>query len=129
MKILSPTKMVLIGVLLVVGACSGTPVYNAEGQPFAANRPLQITDIEKAIRRAAASRGWTIKKLGAGKMEGRLAIRRHVALVDITYNLREFSITYKDSQNLKYTGSTIHKNYNSWVQNLAKDINSQVSLL
>ena len=117
----------LVGVMVIVAACSGTPVHNIESEPLAVSGNPSISSIEKAIRRAAAQRGWTVKKLGPGRMEGRLSLRRHVALVDITYTQSTLSITYKDSQNLNYDGKTIHKNYNSWVRNLAKDINAQVA--
>lgn len=119
----------ILGLLFVFAACSTVPVYNAESVPLAANKKLSIKEVEKAIRIAAADRGWTIKRRGRGRMEGRIAVRKHVAVVNITYNTRSFSIKYKDSQHLKYNRKKhqIHKNYNSWVQNLAKDINRRVA--
>ena len=129
MSYLSRRFALLVGAMLIVAACTGTPVYNVESQPLAVSGNPSLGAVERAIRRAAANRGWTVKKLGPGRMEGRLALRRHVALIDITYTRSTLSITYKDSQNLNYDGKTIHKNYNSWVQNLAKDINAQVSAL
>lgn len=117
----------LVGTLLVVAACSGTPIANIESEPLAVSGNPSMSSIEKAIRRAGARRGWTMKKLGPGRMEGKLVLRKHVALVDITYTKSTLSITYKDSQHLNYDGKTIHKNYNSWVRNLARDINAQVA--
>lgn len=127
---LIPRKIVfLAGVLLVVGACTGRPVENIESAPLPANRGLSMEEVENAIRRAAAKRGWTMKRLAPGRLEGRLALRSHVALVDVTFDTQQYSITYKDSQNLNYDGTNIHRNYNSWVRNLSNDINVEISAL
>lgn len=118
----------ILGLALAISGCRGaTPVYNVESEPLSVVRPATLQEVETAIRRAAARIGWTVKRLGPRKLEGRVVVRRHVALVDITYTTKEFSITYKDSQNLKYTGTTIHKNYNNWVLNLARAINVEIS--
>lgn len=117
----------ILGLVLAFGACrSADPIYNVQSEPFSVDRAASMLDVENSIRRAAARLGWTIKRLAPGKLEGRLALRSHVALVDITHNTKEFSITYKDSQNLKYTGTTIHRNYNNWVRNLAKAIHAEI---
>ena len=53
------------------------------------------------------------------------------ATVDVNFDTEAFSITYKDSQNLNHDASRseIHPNYNSWVQNLQKDIQSEIALM
>ena len=48
-------------------------------------------------------------------------------VVDVKYDTKNYSITYKDSSNLDYTGDSIHKNYNGWIQNLNRGINAQLS--
>jgi hypothetical protein len=50
-------------------------------------------------------------------------------VVDIPYSAKSYSITYKSSSNLNYDGTTIHSNYNGWVQNLHKAINTQLNTL
>jgi len=52
-------------------------------------------------------------------------------VVDIAYDTKAFSITYKDSSNLQYDAakSEIHKNYNGWVQNLENGIRAQLNVL
>jgi hypothetical protein len=61
-------------------------------------------------------------------MQCTLYIRDHMAKVDIRYDTSVFSITYADSDNLKYNAekNKIHRNYNSWVQNLRGDINNEL---
>jgi hypothetical protein len=55
-------------------------------------------------------------------MRATLALRTHVAVTEITYNEQNFSIIYADSTNLGYNGSSIHKNYNGWIENLERAI-------
>ena len=64
-----------------------------------------------------------------GHVLGRLALRTHVAVVDIDYTDRTYSIRYKDSTNLDYNGTTIHRNYNGWIENLDKAIKAQLTAL
>jgi hypothetical protein len=52
-----------------------------------------------------------------------------LAVVDVNYSTRSYSITYKDSTELQYDGKSIHQNYNGWVQNLDKGIRAQLSAL
>ena len=59
-------------------------------------------------------------------MEGTLNLRSHTAIVDITYDTRTYSIKYKDSTNLGYDGRNIHSNYNGWIENLDKGIQTQL---
>ena len=56
-----------------------------------------------------------------------LNLRTHVAVTEITYNEQVFSILYVDSTNLQYDGTSIHKNYNGWIQNLERAISQQPS--
>lgn len=62
-----------------------------------------------------------------GHIVGTLRLRSHQAVVDILYYTEIYSITYLDSLNLKYDGKSIHKNYNSWIQNLSNGIHAQIS--
>ena len=49
------------------------------------------------------------------------------AVVDIEYDAKTYWIEYKDSTNLDYTGSSIHKNYIGWIENLDKAIRAQLT--
>lgn len=115
-------------VILLVG-CALVPVQNIENSPVnASNKNYDLSDVTKAIERAGTGLGWQMREQTPGHIVGTLNLRSHVAVVDITYTLDDYSINYKDSTNLKYEASnnTIHKNYNGWIQNLTNAINAQL---
>ncbi|MDR9435512.1 MAG: hypothetical protein RI563_01440 [Thiohalophilus sp.] len=126
------SKWMMMGLLLAITAlagCRSNPVMNVDDAAISLQKQPSIEQVEKAIIRAGSSLGWNIKKVEPGKMEGRLMIRSHVAVVDITYDTRSYSIHYKDSTNLNYDGTNIHSNYNGWVQNLDRNIQQQLMTL
>jgi len=86
-----------------------------------------MEQVKKAIITAGAGLGWNIKTQSPGHLIGTLNLRKHTAIVDIKYTTENFSINYKDSTNLNYDGTNIHKNYNGWIQNLEKAIIVQIS--
>ena len=97
-------------------------------EPVGVTGDKQVTlhDVEKAIVRAGAGLGWQMRPVDPGVMEGTLYLRKHVAVVNITYDTRTFSIKYKDSTNLNYDGTNIHSNYNGWIENLSRGIQTQL---
>jgi hypothetical protein len=114
-------------VLFLIVACTAAPIQNVEQAPITPT-PASLADVTKAITRAGVGLGWQMKPIAPGKMEGTLLIRDHKAVVDITYDLKTYSIRYKDSTNLNYDGTNIHRNYNGWITNLDKAIRSQLTL-
>jgi len=127
-------KIILIILALVVAlgiGCRSSVVFNVQNAPTSLieGQKPSMKEIGKAITIAGAGLGWRMKAQGSGHLLGTLAIRSHVAVVDIKYNTENYSITYKDSTNLDYNGEYIHSNYNGWVQNLEKSINAQLSTL
>lgn len=125
------TKLLVVFVsLILVAGCAGTPVYNVSGAPVETNsKDVSLDSVHNAIRRAGASLGWQMKTIKPGLMVGTLNLRNHSAVVDVAYNTKSYNITYKDSANLKYDGTSIHKNYNAWVQNLDNKIRVELSTL
>ena len=115
--------------LLVVGCRASIPIYEVQNAPVVASRALSMTEVEQSIRVAGAGLGWQMVPRGPGSMEGTLALRDHRAIVDINFDTKSYSIKYKDSSNLQYDGSTIHSNYNGWIQNLERAIRGAVSAL
>ena len=49
-----------------------------------------------------------------------------MAVVDIKYTNKAYSIDYVSSQDLLYDGNQIHRNYNKWVKILEQDINKEM---
>lgn len=105
-------------------ACAGrtAPIQEGGGEFIGPGTLSQRAD---QIRRAGAGLGWRTEPLGPGLVRGTLNLRTHQAVVDIPYDTRRFSIRYVSSSNLDYDGSAIHRNYNSWVQNLQNAIVAQ----
>jgi hypothetical protein len=118
-------------VFLLTGFGAGAPVYNVASAPIPQSPAATLENIEKAIIRAGLQLGWKISPQEPGKAEGVLVLRTHTAVVDITYDTKAFSITYKSSINLNYQpeNKTIHSNYNGWIKNLEKAITVQASVL
>jgi hypothetical protein len=122
-------KAVLTTTVILLVGCTTQPVYDVNQAPIATARQPSMADVEQAIRLAGASLGWQMVPKGPGQMEGTLNLRTHRAVVDVRYDTKNYSIKYKDSSNLNYDGSNIHKNYNGWIQNLDKAIRSGLSAL
>ncbi len=124
-------KLILPSILvLLLSACAPMPVQNVENAPVnVSSTNYDLSDVTKAIQRAGSGLGWQMKEQTPGHIVGTLHLRTHMAAVDVTYTLDDFSINYKDSSNLKYNpgSKTIHKNYNSWIQNLSNAITVQMS--
>jgi len=106
------------------------PVYNVTDAPLVASKPNpSLDEVGRAIQRAGVALGWQMKETRPGHMLGTLVLRKHVAVVDVNYSVKSFSIQYKDSTELGYDGQNIHPNYNGWIQNLDKGIRAQLSIL
>ena len=128
-KLLNVITLSALAILLV--ACA-QPIRNVDNEPINISSPnYDLSGVTKAIQRAGAGLGWQMKEATPGHIVGTLYLRSHVAVVDITYTLDEYSINYKDSTNLNHNpgNNTIHKNYNGWIQNLTNAINAQLVAL
>jgi hypothetical protein len=122
-------KFVIPCVVLLFVGCRAAPVYNVSSAPVVAVKSVTLQDVEKAIMRAGVGLGWQMMPRQPGKMEGVLVLRTHRAVVDITYDTAAYSIKYKGSTDMQYDGSSIHSNYNGWIQNLDKAIRAQLTLI
>ena len=121
----------LVALALLLTACAAPqPVQNINQTSVVTNKPnATAEDVRQAIVRAGLGLGWQMKNAGPGQMVGTLNLRQHVAVVDIAYDRNSYSIRYKDSSNLNYDGTSIHRNYNSWIQRLDQQIKIQLSAL
>lgn len=123
--------LIVISTLLVLSCSRTAPIYNIEDTPYPTWQEENVTkiDISKAIRKAGGSLSWIMQEKDNGHIQGTLLIRNHTAIVDIYYDDSKYSIAYKDSKDLQYSGAEIHKSYNKWVKNLHKRINYYLSQL
>ena len=59
-----------------------------------------------------------------------LLVRKHTAVVTVTYSPQSFGIAYESSVNLDFEDRgvqrLIHPNYNKWVHNLLEAIQAEV---
>ncbi|MHC9511353.1 hypothetical protein [Kangiella sp. M94] len=117
--------LILISGLLLLVACKTAPVLNVNNEPvnnISEQGDLTLNQIEKVIVGAAIKRGWKPKVVKPGLVEARLDLRQHTAIINITFTTSAYSINYVDSQNLHYKNGEIHRNYNSWITHLSRDI-------
>ncbi len=121
------TRVFSIAGLLLLAACRMAPVYDQQTTPHEAPPGTTLEQVTEAIKQAGLSLGWRMLEKEPGRIVGTLSLRSHEAVVEILYDTEGYSITYLNSVNLKYDGQRIHKNYNSWVQNLSNAIYAQVS--
>ena len=113
-------------------ARGNVPVENHEAIPAltAAGKPASPEQIRAALQAAGSPRGWIIKPVGAGKVLASLDVRsKHQVSADVTLRNGEYSIKYRDSNNMNYdAGShTIHPKYNMWVDALIRDTRAQLA--
>jgi hypothetical protein len=124
----SAAAMLVLAV--AIAGCTSVPIMNVDNAavPTASGKPLTQEQVRAAIIRAGGALGWQMKDEGPNKMVGTLVLRTHSAVVDIPYSATNFSIKYRSSVNLDESGGNIHKNYNGWIQNLHRGINTQLAL-
>lgn len=120
---------ILLTVALAATACTMAPIMNVEGAPVmtASGKSLSQSEVRSAILRAGAGLGWQMKDEGPNTIVGTLNLRTHTAVVEIPYSTKAYSVRYRSSVDLDEADGQIHKNYNGWVQNLTRAINSNLS--
>jgi hypothetical protein len=121
--------VVIVLISLAIAGCVRTvPVYNVSSAPVAAPAgPLSTAQVRAAIIEALHDKGWVVRQDNPGRIEAEVLVRTHRADVEIDYSATQYSITYKDSENLLYDGATIHRNYNKWLVLLERQINQRLS--
>ncbi len=132
-RLFLPLLVLVLGTLLATTGCRKlAPVQDLSGQPFpAVSAKFTDTKVKDAIVRAGADLGWQVIPSGPQEMTATLHIRAHVAVVAITYSLKDksYAIRYVRSTNLKYKDGMIHPQYNNWVNNLDNAIASELAKL
>lgn len=105
------------------------PIYVPD--PINVPNGKSAEDVKQVIRKALFKRGWDIKEVGAGNIEGTYTKSgrhgaRHTATVGFRFDSKTIRMEYRDSQDLDYNKAdgTIHKTYNRWVRNIEKDVRS-----
>ena len=121
-----------MGLIVCLGASTASwgwgaqPIQNVNDAPIVSATPVPVAKVKTAIMVAGTSLGWKMAEVSPGLIQGTLNLRKHTAVVDISYSASKYSIVYKSSVNLDEKDGQIHKNYNSWVQNLSNKIGSEL---
>jgi uncharacterized membrane protein len=123
-------RAVLVLLLILIAtslSCRKAPVRDIPDNsiPNTFDKTLTIEEVEAAIIAGGSEAGWSMRKTSPGLIIGTIQVRTHQASVDVKYSENNWSITYRDSSNLKYNGEKIHVNYNKWVSRLADSIRKQ----
>ena len=117
---------ILVGcVFVVILAACATPIRDVQTPVYGRS----VTQVEKAIMEAGRNRGWIMKRVQPGVINAHLnASRGQQVDVRIDYSANDYQISYVSSQNVKKARGRIHRNYARWVDNLDKDIKSNLSI-
>lgn len=136
MKNRSLNQWIFLAVVMVLFVgCKGDPLLNVNDANITtvSGKEPTLEDVTKAIVSASTNSNppWNMEVVKPGHIVATLNVRSHMAAVDINYTTKGYSITYKESSNLKYdeAGGTIHEGYNKWVQRLDSNIRAKVSML
>lgn len=136
------------------------PIVNYENIEIRAGsgKTPSLAEVKAAIERAAkapsrSTRGeaWEITEVAPGKLVATLDVRdKHLVKVNIVFTPSAYSITYKDSVNMKYGPASemdrdpsspilirslpsgqyeIHPSYNRWVKSLVTSIRLEMQKL
>ncbi|TQV89408.1 hypothetical protein [Aliikangiella coralliicola] len=118
----------VLAIVTMLASCSGKPIYNIEKAYVptpVSGEQLTIKQVESAILSGAMRKGWSPRVISPGLIEAHITVRSHMAAVEIAFTESYYSITYKDSRNLKYDKGKIHGNYNRWIHKLSGAIQKQ----
>ena len=135
-----------LAAMLVVMAIAAPPAQARSPVPIVAHENLAITtgsgrtpaeeDVKKAITAAAATTKypWSVTAGEAGTLVATAVVRgKHTVSVNIKYSATHYSVSYRDSINMKYKVADgvakIHPFYNDWVQELIDAINAELKRL
>jgi hypothetical protein len=114
--------VLMCAAIIVAAGCRSAMIYNLKdiAIPNAMTHELTLNEVTKAIVAAGAKHGWAMQVVKPGSIVATLILRGHVAVVDIPYTTKSYSIIYKSSENLNYNkeSNSIHSNYNAWIRNL-----------
>jgi len=132
MKIVRSLLLLLAAALAASGvhAAKGSiPIQNFEELPVSSGdgKALTLDQVKNAIISGGSRNRWVATVQSGNVVRLTYSARTHVAVVNVAYNTKTYSIRYADSTNLGYSpegAGVIHPNYNKWVSNLRRDIES-----
>ena len=127
------TKAVTGGLALSVvlaAGCRTQPVYEVVAAPIpvVAGKTFTMPEVEKAIVRGGARAGWLVLPEGPGRLSARYQQGNHSATVGIDHDTKAYNIKMRDTS-VRNDGTSVHRAYNQWVQNLDRSIRVELGSL
>jgi hypothetical protein len=117
---------------LLVAACTA-PLHKVHNKSYGWGpaKGVTIAQVQKTVEDTAKNLGWSLSdvKTGSFAAERQWDADKHSVAVDVKYDLKNFSIVYKSSKQMSYSGSSIHHTYNDMVGTLEDHIKTNVSKL
>ncbi|NOT95175.1 MAG: hypothetical protein HOP00_02535 [Nitrospira sp.] len=130
-QLLSGILVACLAVVIVTGCRGAGQIYNVKEAPIAtsAGKELTLDQVGKAIMDAGIGLKWIMVITKPGQIVATQNARSHTAIVDIAYDTKTYSMTYKDSVNLNYNAEkqTIHEAYSGWIRNLDNAIKGRLA--
>ena len=130
-QLLSGILVACLAVVIVTGCRGAGQIYNVKEAPIAtsAGKELTLDQVGKAIMDAGIGLKWIMVVTKPGQIVATHNARSHTAIVDIAYDTKTYSMTYKDSVNLNYNAEkqTIHEAYSGWIRNLDNAIKGRLA--
>ena len=130
-QLLSGILVACLAVVIVTGCRGAGQIYNVKEAPIAtsAGKELTLDQVGKAIIDAGIGLKWIMVVTKPGQIVATQNARSHTAIVDISYDTKTYSMTYKDSVNLNYNAEkqTIHEAYSGWIRNLDNAIKGRLA--
>lgn len=97
---------------------------------------IEVDDIDivkRAIKTSIEQENWQLKNIISQEphiIEVEFLHRKHSIIVQLEYNLSSVTLSYIDSENMKYEEKRgkryIHKSYNAWTRELARAIRNNI---
>ena len=127
-------RLFILFFLLVPMAAFGQLRATDLVDPAPINIPQGVSQsaAKDAVIQAMFARNWTVAEEGDDFVIADLHVRAHWAQVGIDIGEDDITISYRNSENLRYTERSdgrvvIHNNYLAWVDNLVNDIRANLA--
>ncbi len=90
------------------------------------SKTVTVQEVRGAILRAALSKNWQVVEETDQKITLKYVKKVHVAVCDVTYSEKEYTITINPMTTLLRGDNEVHPKYNQWIRNLDKQIQRQL---
>lgn len=115
--------ILLFFLMALTGGCKTRPLEELR-YPLLAPGDATMADAAAAIAEGGLRQRWQMTQVAEDRFYATRRFRHHVIMVDILFTEGGMLIKYKDSQNMNYDGTSIHRSYHREVDYLVGRIQS-----